>query len=344
MYVGRRVVYLPAFTPEAWVAAAAAESITHAMVVPTMLGRVLDVHRGDRRAAAGAAPPVVRRRADAGRGHRAGAAAAAGRRLRQRLRADRDELDDVGARSRRPPRRDRPATTRRCAAASGRSAGRTAPSRCRSATRSASRSSPASPARSGCAATRCRASTPARPATATDGWFPTRDGGWIDEGGYLFVEGRLDDVIVRGGENISPGEIEDVIRTHAGVADVAVVGVSSQEWGEDIVAFVVATDPAPDEAAIQAYVRERAALVEGPGPRRVPRRAALQRDRQAAAPRPQGRRHPAVDLTRASATLGAHVSPTSGQAELRRRRSGGHGRRGLAAGRAASAGGRWSPR
>ena len=142
MYVGRRVVYLPAFTPEAWVAAAAAEAITHAMVVPTMLGRVLDVIEATRRAAAGPAPPVLRRRADARRGHRAGAAAAAGRRLRQRLRADRDELDDLRAGPRRPPCRAWPATTPPCAAASARSAGRTARSRCRSATRSGSRSQP----------------------------------------------------------------------------------------------------------------------------------------------------------------------------------------------------------
>ena len=46
-----------------------------------------------------------------------------------------------------------------------------------------------------------------------EGWFNTRDGGYLDEGGYLFLEGRMDDVIVRGGENMSPGEIEDVLLT-----------------------------------------------------------------------------------------------------------------------------------
>ena len=49
-----------------------------------------------------------------------------------------------------------------------------------------------------------------RKALRGDGWFPTNDGGWLDEDGFLFIDGRLDDVIVRGGENISPGEIEDV--------------------------------------------------------------------------------------------------------------------------------------
>jgi len=72
-----------------------------------------------------------------------------------------------------------------------------------------------------------------------EGWFPTRDGGWLDEEGYLFIEGRIDDVIVRGGENLSPGEIEDVLLDHAAVADAAVVGVPDEEWGEAVAAVVV---------------------------------------------------------------------------------------------------------
>jgi acyl-CoA synthetase (AMP-forming)/AMP-acid ligase II len=72
-----------------------------------------------------------------------------------------------------------------------------------------------------------------------DGWFPTNDGGFLDEGGYLFVEGRIDDVIVRGGENLSPGEIEDVLLEHPAVSDVAVVGVPDVEWGEGVAAAVV---------------------------------------------------------------------------------------------------------
>ena len=54
----------------------------------------------------------------------------------------------------------------------------------------------------------------ARQPLGADGWFPTRDGGSLDDEGYLFLEGRIDDVIVRGGENISPGEIEDVLLEH----------------------------------------------------------------------------------------------------------------------------------
>jgi acyl-CoA synthetase (AMP-forming)/AMP-acid ligase II len=63
-----------------------------------------------------------------------------------------------------------------------------------------------------------------------DGFFPTRDGGWLDADGYLFLEGRIDDVIVRGGENLSPGEIEDVLLEHPAVADCAVVGVPDEQW------------------------------------------------------------------------------------------------------------------
>ncbi len=76
--------------------------------------------------------------------------------------------------------------------------------------------------------------------TDTDGWFPTRDAGSMDADGYLFLEGRADDVIVRGGENLSPGEIEDVLLTLPGVADAAVVGVPDEQWGEAVAAVLVA--------------------------------------------------------------------------------------------------------
>ena len=72
-----------------------------------------------------------------------------------------------------------------------------------------------------------------------EGWFPTRDRGFLDEAGYLFLDGRADDVIVRGGENISPGEIETVLTQHPAVADAAVVAVPDDTWGEGIGAAVV---------------------------------------------------------------------------------------------------------
>jgi acyl-CoA synthetase (AMP-forming)/AMP-acid ligase II len=87
-------------------------------------------------------------------------------------------------------------------------------------------------------------------------WFATRDGGFLDADGFLFIEGRLDDVIVRGGENISPGEIEEVLREHPAVADVAVYAVPSQEWGEEIGASVVLVDHVElDE--LREWVRRR---------------------------------------------------------------------------------------
>lgn len=71
------------------------------------------------------------------------------------------------------------------------------------------------------------------------GWFPTRDAGSMDEEGYIFLEGRADDVIVRGAENMSPGEIEDVLLEHPAVADVAVVGLPDEQWGESVAAAIV---------------------------------------------------------------------------------------------------------
>jgi acyl-CoA synthetase (AMP-forming)/AMP-acid ligase II len=72
-----------------------------------------------------------------------------------------------------------------------------------------------------------------------DGWFATRDRGWVDEDGYLFVEGRTDDTIIRGGENIAPAEIEDVLLEHPAVADAVVLGIPDEHWGQDIAAAVV---------------------------------------------------------------------------------------------------------
>jgi fatty-acyl-CoA synthase len=90
------------------------------------------------------------------------------------------------------------------------------------------------------------------------GWFPTRDAGFLDDAGFLFLSGRLDDVIVRGAENLSPGEIEDVLVAHPAVADVAVVGVPDVEWGEKPVAVVVLAEGASaTEAELQDWVRAR---------------------------------------------------------------------------------------
>jgi acyl-CoA synthetase (AMP-forming)/AMP-acid ligase II len=91
-----------------------------------------------------------------------------------------------------------------------------------------------------------------------DGWFATRDAGYLDADGYLFLDGRLDDIIVRGGENLSPGEIEDVLLEHPAVREAAVVGLPDPEWGEQVVAVVVpAAGAAADAAALQRWVREQ---------------------------------------------------------------------------------------
>jgi acyl-CoA synthetase (AMP-forming)/AMP-acid ligase II len=72
-----------------------------------------------------------------------------------------------------------------------------------------------------------------------EGWFCTRDRGWLDDQGYLFIEGRADDTIIHGGENIAPAEIEEVLLAHPDVVEACVVGVPDDEWGQRIVAVVV---------------------------------------------------------------------------------------------------------
>jgi acyl-CoA synthetase (AMP-forming)/AMP-acid ligase II len=71
------------------------------------------------------------------------------------------------------------------------------------------------------------------------GWLRTRDMGWVDEDGYIYLGGRKDDMIIRGGENIAPAEVEAVLQSHPGVDDVAVFGVPSEEWGQIVAAAVV---------------------------------------------------------------------------------------------------------
>jgi O-succinylbenzoic acid--CoA ligase len=112
-------------------------------------------------------------------------------------------------------------------------------------------------------------------AAAEDGWLHTGDRGWLDSEGRLHVEGRLKDLIVTGGENVSPLEVEGVLSAHPAVADAAVAGLADPEWGEAVVAFVVLCgEAAPDE--LIRWCRERLA------PHKVPKRVqpvdALPRD------------------------------------------------------------------
>jgi acyl-CoA synthetase (AMP-forming)/AMP-acid ligase II len=98
-----------------------------------------------------------------------------------------------------------------------------------------------------------------RSALDAQGWFPTRDAGFMDEDGYLFLSGRADDVIVRGGENMSPGEIEDVVLTHPCVGDACAVAIPSVEWGEAVGMAIVTREGAepPGADEIKELVRSR---------------------------------------------------------------------------------------
>jgi fatty-acyl-CoA synthase len=112
-------------------------------------------------------------------------------------------------------------------------------------------------------------------ATDADGWFPTRDRGWRDDGGFLFLDGRADDVIVRGGENLSPGEIEDVLLAHDDVADAMVLGMPDTEWGEVPVAAIVPAGPVGPEFADELREFVRARLRSAKTPSRIVVRESL---------------------------------------------------------------------
>jgi long-chain acyl-CoA synthetase len=79
----------------------------------------------------------------------------------------------------------------------------------------------------------------------TDGWFHTGDAGYLDSDGYLYIHDRVKDMIVSGGENVYPAEVENVLMGVRGVADVAVIGVPHERWGETAKAMIVR---APDDA------------------------------------------------------------------------------------------------
>jgi acyl-CoA synthetase (AMP-forming)/AMP-acid ligase II len=98
-----------------------------------------------------------------------------------------------------------------------------------------------------------------------DGWLPTRDLGWVDADGYLYVAGRKDDMIIRGGENIAPAEVEAVLGAHPAVDEVAVVGLPDVEWGQRVGAFVVLRPGAQATAAeLGDFCRQRLASFKKP--------------------------------------------------------------------------------
>jgi len=102
-------------------------------------------------------------------------------------------------------------------------------------------------------------------AALPDGWRATGDLGWLDEDGYVFFAGRKDDMIIRGGENIAPAEIEAVLMSHPSVDEVAVVGVPSEEWGQTVKAFVVLRKGENStEAELSEFCRSRLASFKRP--------------------------------------------------------------------------------
>jgi acyl-CoA synthetase (AMP-forming)/AMP-acid ligase II len=256
-YSGRRVVYLPQFDPDQWVRLAEAEAVTHAMVVPTMLGRLLDAMERD-----GTTLPSLRHLSYGG-GRMPGAV----------IERAMDLLPHVGfvnayglteASStvavlgpddhRAAYRSDDPAVRVRLG-----SVGRPLPTLELEIRDPLGAALP--PGETGEIHVRgeqIAGEYLGRSVLTRDGWFPTNDSGHLDEAGFLFVEGRFDDVIVRGGENMSPGEIEDVMLQHPAVAEAGVTGVPDDDWGEVAAAAVVLEPGASTtEAELQAWVRER---------------------------------------------------------------------------------------
>ncbi|MET0477468.1 MAG: fatty acid--CoA ligase family protein, partial [Actinomycetota bacterium] len=108
---------------------------------------------------------------------------------------------------------------------------------------------------------------PGRTATALrDGWLVTGDLGRLGPGGRLTVLGRADDLVISGGVNVHPDEVEAVLATHPGVAEAAVAGRPDPEWGQRVTAFVVPRDPAspPTLAELRAFTRERLVAAKSP--------------------------------------------------------------------------------
>jgi long-chain acyl-CoA synthetase len=104
---------------------------------------------------------------------------------------------------------------------------------------------------------------------SADGWFRTGDAGWLSEDGYLFLHDRIKDMVVSGGENVYPAEVENALLAHPSVADAAVIGVPDDRWGETVKAVVVRAPGAEQDndalsADIKAFTRTRLAPYKCP--------------------------------------------------------------------------------
>lgn len=256
VFAGRRIVYLVAFEPAEWVATVADQQVTHAMVVPTMLGRVLDeidqqqvslAHLRALSYGGGPMPLPVIERALRLLPH-VNFVNAYG------LTETASTISVLGPDDHRLAlHSDDPAIRRRLS-----SVGRALPT-----VELSIRDGDGQPLEAN-----QRGEVWVRGEQVSgryvgadgldDGWFRTRDSGEFDDHGYLYLHGRLDDVIVRGGENLSPGEIEAVLNEHGAVESCAVVGIPDMEWGERVVAAVVLRDNSSvDEESLRSFVRDR---------------------------------------------------------------------------------------
>ncbi len=253
---GRRVVHLPDFTPAAWLAALVEEQITSAMLVPTMLARIVD-HLDGRVPDA----PALRSIAYGGARIPAPVLARALKAFPNVGFVNAYGLTETSSTiALLDPDDHRAALTSEDPAVRGRlgSVGRFVPG-----IEGQIRGTDDVPLPAGeVGELWVRGAQVSGEYIGTgsvvdaDGWFPTRDRASIDIAGYLFVEGRSDDTIIRGGENIAPGEVEDVVAAHPSVRDVAVIGLPDEEWGERLVAVVVASAPVTAED-VRIFVRSR---------------------------------------------------------------------------------------
>ncbi|MGA4544197.1 class I adenylate-forming enzyme family protein [Uniformispora flossi] len=258
VYAGRRVAYLSDFTPQGWLETVRRERVTHALVVPTMLARVVRHLDG-----APACVPELRSLAYGGAKVSASVLEAALAAFPATDFVNAYGLTETSstiavlgpADHRAALASDDPVARQRLS-----SAGRPLPGVELSIR--GEDGCEAGPGESGGLWVRgpqiSGEYAGLGSALDKDGWFPTRDVAWIDSGGCLFIEGRGDDTIVRGGENVAPAEIEAVLDRHPGIAEVAVVGVPDEEWGQRTVAVVVSSDAGiPDAEALRAWSRER---------------------------------------------------------------------------------------
>ncbi|MET9387098.1 class I adenylate-forming enzyme family protein [Streptomyces sp. NPDC002928] len=256
LYTGRRVVYLPGFDAADWLTTVRREKVTHAMLVPTMLARIVEqVADG-----ADAGTPTLRSLAYGG-------ARAPRVVVEKALRAfpDTDFVNAYGLTETASsiavlgPEDHRAALAATDPAVRDRltSVGRALPG-VEIALRIAS-GEPCPPGQTGLVHVRgeqISGEYKGRSALDADGWFPTGDLGHLDADGYLYIEGRADDTIIRGGENIAPAEIEDILLAHPGIREAAVIGVPDEEWGQRIVAVLVGVGD-PEEVRLWAKSRLR---------------------------------------------------------------------------------------